>query len=171
MLDRRSFLGTLMASIAGTAFVQSPASLLWQPSALPDLPPVATGAILTLDRMTYAIVKAMGRMGASATFDPTPAAALGERGLIHQVGVDMEEYPELVGASGYDARDVDPIAAKLVEQMKHRQIRTMGELPLPYGVERACIIRSNKDGLCVRGLQEYDMAFQRNLLRFDFIGG
>jgi hypothetical protein len=172
MLDRRRFLGTLMASIVGA--VVAPKALLWSPSPELGLPPVAPQALLTLD----AIVREAARLLAERIELPVIRAdeglRMGDGSMRQQLGIDLA-LPVSLSETGLDAeRYLMPAVACFVGRIERERWRAFGELSVPM-VGRASRMTSTRgvtgDGVSVRGVALYDDQTDLTYLRLDVIGG
>jgi hypothetical protein len=175
MQTRRSFLGTLMASIVGTAFV--PSELLWVPSPEKGLPIVSPDAFLTLEAITR---EAARRLAQRIALPVTTAVRgdqlgdvqghrIGDAGMTGQYGVDLGVLPSELAEHGLSAeRYIAPAVACLAEAIKRQGWDKFGELALPMACDSA---RVTVDGVSVRGIMAYDTYSDQTLLRLDVIGG
>lgn len=167
MLSRRGFLGTLMASIVGTAFV--PSELLWVPAPVTALPVLTPAALVTLQAITReAAVRLARRIALPVQRGP---ARLGFDGLTAQFGVDMQ-LPGTLEQWGVDAqRYIEPAMAAMANHVQHARWTRYGELTLPKAFEQTCVVTA--DGVSVRGVMAYDHMREAGvwLLRLDAIGG
>ena len=188
-LDRRAFLGRLLAGLGGLTL--TPTDWLWRPGprdAL-TLPPVVPGSLLTLQQITmelaYRINEEMSSILApiaEGQYTQTPRLSpyrigdhmmmpIGEPAIMlqHAFGVDMNP-PREVRERGLDvARYVDPITDVLVRELKRRGVTALGGMSLPTGVEQA--YQCQAGGAIVRGVMAFDMPSADYLLRFDVLGG
>jgi hypothetical protein len=161
-MNRRGFLGRLLASTAGLLI--APEALLWQPSPLPDLPLVVPGSLLDLKTITAQIAAGLaGELPACESVKSWPGCESG----VHWFGLDMQA-PGEVGPGGLSAQYIDPVVRLLSNEAKFRRLRRFGTLEIPPGVERAAIAEGH--GVSVRGLMVYDIYRAAHVLRFDILG-
>jgi len=158
-VSRRGFLGTLLASIAGTAFAKAPGKLLWAPAEDLALPAVSAQALLTLDMITMEAARRLANLVSLPVLksDDGEGFSLGERGMSRQLSVDMTT-PDEVFKDGLDPeRYLDPAVYQLAQRIRHEKWRGYGELPLPMAIEHASRVTDPKGGVSVRGLMQYDL--------------
>ncbi len=168
-VSRRGFLGTLLASIAGTAFAEAPGKLLWAPAESVALPPVAAEALLTLDAITMEMARLLATHVNLPIVSAKEGLRIGEHGMTKQIGIDMMT-PGSVIAAGLDSkRYIEPAAYAMAQKVKHEGWQTFGELLLPSSVDHAYRVTSTRDGVSVRGILDY-RPWNGNVLRFDVIG-
>jgi hypothetical protein len=167
-MDRRRFVGTLLAALGATTI--DPKALLWSP--LPEATTVVdSGAILTLNQITMQMLKEIVRItGYSVPFEPS-AAKVGHsiRGAIanRQFNVGMIA-PEQVDRYGLDyERYIKPLARAFAVRLKN--LKGCGELALPDIAVRSCVVRDHESGLALRGIQHYVLEDGLDQLRFDML--
>ncbi len=173
-MDRRGFIGTLLAAIGVTAI--DPKALLWRPS--PEaIEIIEPSAILTLNQMTFRMLKEIvNTLGVSVASDFAGDKKIGQRihgvELNHQYNVGMEMLPETVDRYGLDhERYIKPAAASLVKRLNG--VKGCGALPIPSGVIRGCVAHDPRSGFALRGLMQYQMKYDYTeeipIFRFDML--
>ena len=174
-MNRRHFLGTLLASL-GVAAV-APSDLLWTPAPIEGLPLVAPDALIGLQAITDRVAHEIA-LHWSGQLHPVmpPESLIGQDGMTRQFNVSISAPPE-VNHYGLDVeRWIEPIGEQLSNALYRAGMTRCGRLPLPpAGVEAAVIATHPESGVCVRGVQLYDPGFAfstaQHLLRFDVICG
>ena len=167
-MDRRGFIGRLLASTAG--LIIAPEALLWRPDAKAvALPAVSAGALLTLQQITNEMHYAMLSRLNGLPLELRDGRKKGEAWLTRQIYIDM--LPPLnMDRYGLDAkRHIEPAAEALANELRFRGARVCGEAPLPRGYDQACVVRG--DGLALRSIMDYDFMMDQTLLRFDVLFG
>ncbi len=168
-LNRRGFLGLLMA---GTAGLMLPNDTLWMPSSEMSLPPLKPEAIIGLEQMTKELVS---RLAVKWDGYLVPCEIIGDGPLVHQYNVSFENAPGMVDAFGVDAdRYIEPIARAFLQKLDAKKLHSFGRLPIPAGDSfRGCTVQ--KDGIVVRGVQggyfDHEYGDWRNIVRFDVVAG
>ena len=173
-VSRRGFLGTLLGTVAGVALADlTPAQSLWFPAA-PDLAPVAPGALLTLSAITRELTRQLhakigDRLGPIAPIGKVGDADANWPLLLTDQFCLVMAHPSEVGPSGYPLSEVEAMAELLAGEVKHRDLRHLGQLSIPHGVSQGCshVYRN----IAVRAIQGYDLEFDKQLVKFDIIGG
>lgn len=173
-MNRRGFLGTMLACLGATAI--DPKALLWSPT--PEASAIVVpDAILTLNQITMQmlreIVNLTGSHGLPMLVEPSKIGyGVSGHVLNHQYSVGMEIAPE-IDRFGLDAaRFIKPAATAMAQRIGRP--KASGSLPLPNGVVRACVVRDPVSGLSLRGLQQYVEDWQSDdggyhKLRFDML--
>ena len=165
-VTRRGFIGALLASIAGTAFVR--ADLLWKPAALAGLPTVEPAALLTLDAITMEFARQIEDRLRLPVEHSEFGLKIGDGGMRQQFGVDMI-VPQDLAENGLDTlRYIVPAAAVLANNVRHAGWTRFGELALPALVSTS---RCTSDEVSVRGVLFYEAERDLSYLRMDVIGG
>ncbi len=177
MMDRRRFLGTLLASVGVLAI--DPSKFLWQPDAT-AVAVIDPGAILTLERITremlVRIVNTLqvrvpshaprGGSKISHTIYPHPALVLNQQ---YNIGMCV---PDSIDRFGLDPeRYIIPAADALSRRVQG--VKGCGTLPHTDSATgiASCIATDPVSGLSLRGLfaPEYLGAFRGDQLRFDML--
>ena len=163
-MDRRDFIGRLLASAVGLAI--APKDLLWRPeSGVVGLPPVAPGAVLTLEQITYEMHRlVLDRIGPCELVQGDGSKL---RQGQHILGVDMTP-PTDVGPEGCLKQYLLPAASALASEIAFRGMRYFDGLPVPPGVWQ--VERTWSDGFSVRGLMYFDALEGESILRFSVSG-
>lgn len=173
-LDRRGFIGMLMA---GTAGIVLPSDLLWQPQLDAALPLLRPGAIVGLNAMVLELGKQLGDMvgGRLADLDEQ------DRGLEHQFHAELMMLDD-VDHYGLDAlRYIRPIAEQLAGLISRNKVTKFGRLDLPEvrGLS-ACRWDFSTTGISVRGIAYRSVVVDDTLdsslsvrrgVRFDVLAG
>jgi hypothetical protein len=163
---RRGFIGALLASIAGTAFLHK--DLLWLPAPLPDLPTVAPGALLTLDAITMEVARQIEDRLRLPVEHSEFGLKVGDQGMRQQFGVNMI-VPHDLEEAGLDAgRYIVPVATALAAKIRDAGWNRFGELALPSLVSMS---RCTSAEVSVRGCLYYEVERDLSFLRMDVIGG
>ena len=85
--------------------------------------------------------------------------------IAQQIGVVMSKH---------QAKDaLDGATSNLANSIKHAGIKTFGMLPLSGGVELcdgAVNVRSESRGIALRMVSDYDIGFDRMMVRIDVLG-
>lgn len=167
MLDRRAFIGTLLASIAGTAI--SPASILWRPS--PEAAAVVDPkALLSLHQLTVEFAR---RLSQHVNGQIVDGSLLGQTGLRDQFSIQMG-FPAEVDRYGIDSdRYIKPAVDLMARKLQLSRATRFGQLPLlanllPDGCQAALV---TGNGVSVRGVRLYDPVDDIDTLRFDVVSG
>lgn len=159
LVERRTFIGTLMASVVGTAFEWRP--LLWAPAPARDLPLIAPAALVTLEDITReALRRLVARVDSPMTLMPVNhiGDVLRNGFQLHHWGVDLAaDLPSIVNQCGFDPdRYLEPAMANLAHQLRKIQPRGCGQLPLPAGCFAVERLTDKASGLSLRGIFDYD---------------
>jgi len=166
-MERRAFLGTLLASLGVLAI--DPKQLLWQPS--PSGPMLLDGACVSMEHITNRLLFELSRFVSGSVVS---AQRIGDQGLVGQVHVGME-VPENVDRYGLDVeRYIEPAAHALAFRLKHARARTFAAPPLPIAYDQqASWIVSREAGMALRGIRMNlgPGADWREALRFDVLYG
>ncbi len=175
MMDRRGFLGTLLASVGVLAI--DPSKFLWQPEAT-AVAVIDPGAILTLERITHEmLVRIVNTLQVRVPFDfqsegkrllgraiyPHPSLILNQQ---YSIGMAV---PDTLDRFGLDSqRFIVPAANALSTRV--RGLRACGALSIPTGMA-SCIASDPVSGLSLRGLfaPEFVSGFRGDQLRFDML--
>jgi len=167
VIERRAFLGTLLASLGVLAI--DPKQLLWQPS--PSGPIIVDGAYISMEQITDRLLFELSRLISGSVVS---AQRLGDQGLVGQVEVSME-VPERLDRYGLDVeRYIEPAAHALAFRLKHARARTFAAPPLPVAYDQqASWIVSREAGMALRGIRMNlgPDADWREALRFDVLYG
>lgn len=172
-MHRRGFLGTLMAGAVG--LILRPQFTLWQPSEIPDLPPLEPHAITGLNAATFAVLNEMERQLAGRKFTADESVRIAP-------GVDAFDHftvhaslPTTIDEHGLNHESIEQIATMMAERAK--KLTRIGELDLPHGVEAAYRVKSPKTGLGIRSIYQFNSQYLIDpehqpamLLRFDMLG-
>jgi hypothetical protein len=162
-MNRRGFLGTLIAGAAGLLL---PKDALWLPEPGIIAPALDPHAIIGLRHMTYEIARLLSQYAPGRVVH---GGLIGEAGLIRQFTVDGR-FPPTVDHTGIDQqRFLVPIAAALAKRVSEGNA-TYGELPIVMHGAMRCE-RVSGQGVSVRGIEYYDIGFNENLIRFDVLCG
>ena len=168
-MNRRGFLGALMASLVGTAI--APSEVLWMPSPEKGLPIVAPHAFLTLQQITHEVGRLMAKRIALPVSMAPDGLLLGSDGMTKLVHVLMP-VPRELGVYGLDSdRYIKPVAEALTSRTQLEGWDRFGELPIRIGgCDVARWTRCTGKGVSVRGVMSYDPGFDEYMLRFDVLG-
>lgn len=163
-MNRRDFIGRLLASTAGLAL--APEALLWRPEpGVLGLPPVVSGAPLTIEQMTRILhQQVLRQIPRSVLLEDQRAIGVELPDLF---GVDFPP-PVDVGPAGCERELLEPAAAALAGYIKQKRLRRFGVLEVPRSVEQTHVVVG--DGLSLRGLMAFDVWEGRMVLRFDVLG-
>lgn len=172
-MNRRGFIGTLLASVAGLAL--DPKTLLWRPTV--DAPLAAPEALLTLNQITMALARELAPLVGTGRL--VTGHVIGHRGCEHQLSIHMR-VPETMDTEGLPPMVVKDVARTLLDQIRQHDVRRFGQLRIPdplawYG--HGTVVASRKHGFAIRGL--YQPVFfppdvgsdPEPILRFDVLGG
>lgn len=165
-MDRRGFLGTLLASLAATTI--DPASLLWRPPSVSEgLSALQPEALVSLQAITRQMHREILRHWQGR--DVVSGRLVGQDGLTRQLYV-MAEMPSVVDQYGVDCeRFVKPAALALAQRLQEARATRTGTLPLNLpGAQSAAVASAD---LSVRGICQWDMEYDKHLLRFDVVCG
>ena len=168
-MDRRGFLGTLMAGL-GALVIKPADGLLWMPT--PEaIEVVEPSAILTLNQITMQVLRRV-RDGLNVEVPMIVGDKIGhaDRGVtLNQQWNIAARMPTELNKTGLALTHVEPIAELFIHKLKSRDIKGCGVLSHPHSVERCCVVRDPRSGLSVRGIQQYDLEEGDYRLRFDML--
>lgn len=168
-MDRRSFIGTLMAGLGALA-LKPPPGLLWEPTT-EAVEVAASGAFLTLNQITTEMLRQITEQLQVTVPFREEASLLGHSVypqpslvLNHQYNVGMVA-PNEIDRYGLDVeRYIRPAAMALSERV--RGVKGCGRLELPRGAEQACVMTHRESGLSIRGIRMFEGLPN---LRFDML--
>jgi len=165
MMDRRGFLGTLLASVG--ALTIDPATLLWQPPAVSDGHPLLKpDAMVGLAAMTQQIHREILTQWQGTVVQKR---RIGEDGLTRQFYVTAE-MPTEVDHNGLDyERWVRPVGLLLARRLREINAKRTGVLPIDLHGAQVAVAMTPE--LSVRGICQYYVGFDQSLVRFDVVCG
>lgn len=178
-MERRAFIGTLLAGVAGTIFADK--TILWAP--VPEnvtAPVVASDALLTLDQITREALRQLVRQtNLPRILTVVPYGKLGEQhegiALTQQYNVDFKP-PDDVDLNGLDPeRYITPVSMLLAERLnKLPKLKGSGLLELPQAYHSSLVV-DNASGLAMRGIMgsffDEELGRWQPRLRFDVLVG
>jgi hypothetical protein len=89
--------------------------------------------------------------------------------LDHQFHTDLDASALRYLTREQVAHHLEPHMAWMADRLRKAGVNVYGKLPVPAGVTEGCVVTS--DHLSLRGLKAHDLEFDRELLRFDVVGG
>lgn len=175
-MNRRSFLGTLLAGV-GTLALPKGDALLWMPEPR-CVTPVYEGACITLQQITTAMLEYFVEERPRPV-RRVPKELIGANGLTHLLGVEPSRdapWPLLIERDGLDReRFIRPMARYFSSYIEHQlpgPVTACGELESYIPGTAGCVrVTHEPTGYSIRGIYQYDIRQDKMRALFQMVVG